>query len=579
MALYADRVKDSTSSTGTGAITLSGSAPSGYQTFGTAFGTTPQTVSYCIADQSGVNWEVGTGVFNGATGLTRTTILSSSAAGAAVNFTAGTKDVFCTAPAKYVNTLPIGLGYDSTAWPMILPSVLSSPPTLTNGVGGAASAISSSVLNSVLDGSKFTCLGGPFPRGVNYPNYLGAASGNYPQITSPSPVAIEFNFDTVDATGRFEIYLKGGGQQYRVLLLQKDGSWGAASQYAGRTMPNDGSLYFDLVTLGAAGLYTIRIEFSASTTFGIQAGPTDTISSRKTRRRRYIVVGDSYTEPTFSDSGTVFAHYGWVQQLAYLTGYDLWSAGSGGTGYVATNGSKPKYYDRLANDVLAFNPDGIIFTGGINDQSYISTISTEIDNCFSLCAGKELIVVPPFINKGIDATPSAIWQIQSILKSKAAQYGATFLDILNFGDIPYFLSGTPNFSTTLSSAYASGTSVVVSDVPAYFKTSGSSTNNWFVKIGFSAAQIVRKVSSISGTGPYTLGVTTALGTAQAIGTPVVLTGDSYQTGTGRQGATTGVGNCDRYIGPDTTHPTVAGHQNMARCVANLWAKALAGRTN
>ena len=106
MSLYADRVKDTTLTTGTGPITLVNTAPTGYQTFATAFGATPQTVAYCIADQSGSNWEVGTGVFNGTTSLTRVTVLGSSNAGALVNFTSGTKDIFCTAPAAYL--LPAG---------------------------------------------------------------------------------------------------------------------------------------------------------------------------------------------------------------------------------------------------------------------------------------------------------------------------------------------------------------------------------------------------------------------------------------------------------------------------------------
>jgi hypothetical protein len=102
--MYADRVKDTTLSTGTGAITLAGVAPTGYQTFAAGFGASAVTVSYCIADQAGNNWEVGVGTFNGTTGLTRTTVLGSSNAGAPVAFTAGTKDVFCTAPAKYLDT-------------------------------------------------------------------------------------------------------------------------------------------------------------------------------------------------------------------------------------------------------------------------------------------------------------------------------------------------------------------------------------------------------------------------------------------------------------------------------------------
>jgi hypothetical protein len=106
MPLYADRVKDSTTITGTGAITLANSAPTGFQTFATAFGSSTITVAYCIVDQTGNNWEVGTGVFNGTTGLTRANVLGSSDSGSLVNFTSGTKDVFCTVPAKYLEMLP-----------------------------------------------------------------------------------------------------------------------------------------------------------------------------------------------------------------------------------------------------------------------------------------------------------------------------------------------------------------------------------------------------------------------------------------------------------------------------------------
>jgi hypothetical protein len=104
MALYADRVKQSLGVTGTGTVTLTlATTGNGYQSFLTAFGTGTQTVAYCIADQSGPNWEVGTGSYNGsANTLARTTVLASSNGGSLTNFSGGTQDVFCTAPAKYL---------------------------------------------------------------------------------------------------------------------------------------------------------------------------------------------------------------------------------------------------------------------------------------------------------------------------------------------------------------------------------------------------------------------------------------------------------------------------------------------
>ena len=100
MALViADRVRETTTSTGTTAITLAGAA-TGCQTFSSAIGNS-NTTFYTIADQGGPNWEVGIGTYttSGNT-LSRDTVLASSNSGSLVTFTAGTKDVFVTYPAE-----------------------------------------------------------------------------------------------------------------------------------------------------------------------------------------------------------------------------------------------------------------------------------------------------------------------------------------------------------------------------------------------------------------------------------------------------------------------------------------------
>jgi len=95
MALViADRVRETSTTTGTGTLTLAG-AVSGFQTFSTAIGNT-NTCYYTIVN--GSEWEVGLGTVAAGT-LARTTVLKSSNAGSAVDFSAGTKDVFGTYPA------------------------------------------------------------------------------------------------------------------------------------------------------------------------------------------------------------------------------------------------------------------------------------------------------------------------------------------------------------------------------------------------------------------------------------------------------------------------------------------------
>jgi hypothetical protein len=99
MALViADRVKETTTTTGTGTVTLLG-ASTGFQSFA-AVGN-GNTTYYTIAGQTSSEWEVGIGTYTSSgTTLARTTVLASSNSGSLVNFSAGTKDVFVTYPAE-----------------------------------------------------------------------------------------------------------------------------------------------------------------------------------------------------------------------------------------------------------------------------------------------------------------------------------------------------------------------------------------------------------------------------------------------------------------------------------------------
>jgi hypothetical protein len=122
-----DRVKETSVSTGTGAIALDG-ATGAYQAFSTIGN--GNTTYYCIAGQTTGEWEVGIGTYTTATDtLSRDTILASSNSNTIVTFSAGTKDVFITYPsekgvwvdasgtsnyAATIGTTPVNLGATAT---------------------------------------------------------------------------------------------------------------------------------------------------------------------------------------------------------------------------------------------------------------------------------------------------------------------------------------------------------------------------------------------------------------------------------------------------------------------------------
>jgi len=133
-----DRVKETSTTTGTGTFDLAG-AETGFESFVSGVG--DGNVTYYAISNDGTNeFEVGIGTVTDATPdtLARTTVISSSNSDALVNFSAGTKTVFCTLPASrtpsagmtaqtFVNTHNSTISDDQT----LVSGVLAGPVTIT----------------------------------------------------------------------------------------------------------------------------------------------------------------------------------------------------------------------------------------------------------------------------------------------------------------------------------------------------------------------------------------------------------------------------------------------------------------
>ena len=125
-----DRVKETSTTTGTGTLDLAG-AETGYEGFVAGIGN-GNTTYYAIELNSAGEWEVGIGTVTDAAPdtLSRDTIISSSNGDAAVNFSAGTKNVFCTLPAKRT----ISPVMTATGFVVTHASTLDEDQTLDSGV-------------------------------------------------------------------------------------------------------------------------------------------------------------------------------------------------------------------------------------------------------------------------------------------------------------------------------------------------------------------------------------------------------------------------------------------------------------
>lgn len=165
MALvFKDRVRETTTTTGTGTVTLGGAA-TGFQSF-SAIGNGNSTY-YTIAGSGTSEWEVGIGTYTSSgTTLSRTTVLASSNSGSLVNFSAGTKDVWCdytAARAVIQDTTLTGYAPQFSATNGLFVNSLTvatsySIPSGSSAVSAGPITVSGGVTVTVPSGSKWVVL-------------------------------------------------------------------------------------------------------------------------------------------------------------------------------------------------------------------------------------------------------------------------------------------------------------------------------------------------------------------------------------------------------------------------------------
>ena len=217
--VLADRVKETTITTGTGTVTLVG-ASVGYQSF-SAVGNGNSTY-YTIAGQTTSEWEVGIGTYTSAgTTLSRTTVLASSNGGSLVTFSAGTKDVFVTYPAG--RSVNVDSANTVVSVPQLSATSISDSGNLTfTGTGNRITGdFSNATFSSRVMFQSSTVNGNTVIEAV--PNGTGT-QGAFNAINGSDPTnGVGINILAISTETRLQSFARGTGT-YLPLALYTSGS-------------------------------------------------------------------------------------------------------------------------------------------------------------------------------------------------------------------------------------------------------------------------------------------------------------------------------------------------------------------
>ena len=263
-----DRVRETSTTTGTGTLTLIG-AVTGFQTFSSAIGNT-NTTYYTIIN--GAEWEVGIGTVAAGT-LARTTVLASSNAGSAVTFSAGTKDVFCTYPASksfYTDLLGSNV---ATALGV---AVGTAGAFVTNG--GALGTPSSGTLTSATGLPLTTGVTGTLPIANGGTNATTAAGANA-NLQGYTTTATAAGTTALTNTSTYYQYFTGSTTQTITLPLnstiQNGWSFHIANNSTGNLTVNSNSGALVATIIPQTTLHVTCIDATVNTAAAWDSGTTD----------------------------------------------------------------------------------------------------------------------------------------------------------------------------------------------------------------------------------------------------------------------------------------------------------------
>ena len=335
MALVlADRVQETSTTSGTGAFTLNG-AVSGYQSFATGIGS-GNTVYYAIYDATAFAWEIGLGTFTGPSTLTRTTVYSNSLGTTAkISFAGNTSSVFATYPGSTAVTT------DTLATPPAIGGTSPAAGTFTTLIGGSGSANYEQITGGATGKAvQFQTLGtdanisvavqpkgtgaidlAAGSSGVNISNggtvtaITGTAGGSYttiPTFTISAPTTAGGTQATgTCAMAQLTTALVSGGTGYTVsdTLTFSGGTFSAAITVTVTTVSSGVITGFSVAN---SGTYTVLPTNPISVTGGTGSGATFNVTAWQVRTTAYTITnaGSGYVEqPTITfSSGTAAAY-------------------------------------------------------------------------------------------------------------------------------------------------------------------------------------------------------------------------------------------------------------------------------
>lgn len=211
----------------------------------------------------------------------------------------------------------------------------------------------------------------------------------------------------------------------------------------------DGKMFNVKLSFAKKAHRDIIVEIADSIFPGVQIGSTDLIYAPPKRNiPKAVALGDSVTQGQNNDASVLEI---WPTYLGEILGWDIWDQGEGGTGWVNPGSLQPNrnFQGRIPVSVTGWNPDYVIFAGGLNDQDvngYTSSqrrsvITSTLNDTVAAAPNAKIIVLGPFYDKpeaGVDVVNDDIEAVATTFGSNV--FFIPTKDIITLSNQSQFIS-------------------------------------------------------------------------------------------------------------------------------------------
>jgi lysophospholipase L1-like esterase len=323
------------------------------------------------------------------------------------------------------------------------PAVMADPPTVTISSANAATSISGAT-RTPASSPAITYTGAEMVD-ITAAGYAGSRASGYVTSSQPATGRVRASFGVSGNAFEVAVTTTAGGSS-PAFRLWVDGRPVTAAPQTGMT--SGGALYRIKVEFEGRGNHVVDFEGAYVNLIGLWAAPSTTVwTAPGSDAPKVVWMGDSFS----GGAGAAWFWDSWAVLAGRTLGWNVIPSAVGATGYVnpGNESGKVPFADRIADDVIALDPDLVVMSGGYNDTPYpANDVRAAAEDAFDQLTDADIPFVVVGVNSATGVTANGVLTATRDALRDAGSDALAFIDPVAYPSAQSWITGSGRVGNT-----------------------------------------------------------------------------------------------------------------------------------